>query len=105
MIFVTFAQHGFGEVDVLLRIVLLLIICGLGGVVIWLSITSGSGCRGISVRWGLVIPAGLVGVGVSVLPLFLEGALGSWVWLAAGAGVAALVLLLSTPFMRAVRRA
>ena len=63
------------------------------------------GYRRVHVRWAAVLPGALVALALPVAAIMLQDVVGRWVWIVAGVGLAALVLLPGLAYWRRYPRA
>lgn len=100
--------NALGELNGALRIlqaaVIVLLAVGIGALVGRFSFHQ-PGYRGTAVPWGKVFAAGLLAGAVPIAAILLDEVLGAWIWLAAGAILAAGTLALGVPYQRRHRGA
>ncbi len=90
-------------IRVLIGVLAIVLAAAVGGVVGRISF-SRPGYKKIHVSWGPTILTVLIALVFPVAAILLAGVLGSWVWIVAGAGIAALILIVGVPYQRKHRR-
>ncbi|MDO5745918.1 MAG: hypothetical protein Q4P23_15805 [Micrococcaceae bacterium] len=106
VLFVIFALNSIDEPAGFIRVfigVLVLVLASGVAVLAWRFSVNQPGYKGIHVSWGPTIAITLLAASFPIAAIALDDILGSWVWIAAGAALAALVLATGIPYQRKSR--
>ncbi len=106
VLFAIFALNSFDQPAGFIRVVTVALVVGLAcgvAALVWKFSVNQPGYKGIHVPWGPTIAMTLVAAGFPIAAIALDEVLGSWVWIAAGAALAVLVLVTGIPYQRKSR--
>ncbi|MBO0596724.1 hypothetical protein I2485_04385 [Nesterenkonia sp. E16_7] len=99
------AIEGLGVPMRILQVALIVLLAaGMGAIAGVVSVREPA-YQGVRVPWGKVCAGGLAAGAVPIAAILLDDALGSWVWLVAGAILAAGILAVGIPYQRRHRGA
>lgn len=107
LVFVVFSLNAVEDSTGFMRVgiaVLALTLAAAAGWLIYRVTLHQPGYKGIHVQWGPTISVAIIALAFPVAALVLDGLIGSWVWIVAGAALAVLILILGMSYQRRHRR-
>lgn len=102
-LFVLFSLNAIDEPTGTIRVVIVVFVLALAVGIAWLVgriSLNHPGYKGIHIPWGTTILMILIAAAFPTAAIALEDVIGSWVWIASGAGLAVLVLATGVPYQR-----